>query len=294
MSTRSSSRAALVVVAIRLLLAAAVLPAPRLHAAPVDYGDVGTGPFGSLSWVTRDYHDFATTRYDGGPLKFLSGQSDGFWHSHADASFNGQASSSLLDGSLHAGASAGAWGPAAAHLTSSYRASAGTAMWDRVAVNSEPGTHLIPLRMHVDGSATDPAWAQVRFYVGPSDPFTQFALQPFQGWHTLAGHANGRGERGWDTVFDLGSLVVDGAYEDWTFNVYFELVTFALSTRSTGGAADFSHTARFAWDLPDGVSVQSASGRFMAGSAQAVPEPGGVALALLALTLVPVARRRRR
>jgi len=62
-----------------------------------------------------------------------------------------------------------------------------------------------------------------------------------------------------------------------------------------GGYANYSHTARFGWELPAGVSVSSASGEFMADHplpATPVPEPGTLALAALGLLVLPALRRR--
>jgi MYXO-CTERM domain-containing protein len=276
----------------RAAVAFGLLWASAAPAAPLNYGDVGRGAFGSMSWVTRDYHFTSVTEYHGGPLQFLSAQSNAWHLSYADAAMSGQASSSLLDGSLHVSASAAAWGPNAAPYASSYIAGAGTAIWDRITVGADEGTHLIPLRLRVDGLIDDAAAARVRFYVGPSDPFTQFALQPYQGWRHLNGVSGGSGTREWDVTFELGSLLIDSAYNGWPLNVYFEMDAMAFSAPTSGGLADFSHTARFSWELPAGVTVQSASGRFMQGAPQAVPEPASAALALLGLALLPALRRR--
>jgi MYXO-CTERM domain-containing protein len=277
---------------LRGVLAIGLLSAATVQAQTPSYADVGTGPFGSMSWVTRDYHFTSVTNYHGGPLQLLSSQSDAWHLSYADAAMNGQASSSLMDGTLHVSAAAAAWGPNASNYTSSYRAGAGTAMWDRITLGADEGTHLIPLRMHVDGLVQGAAGAQVRFYVGASDPFTQFALQPFQGWRYLGGNSGGAGTREWDTTFELGSIEVDSAYNGWPLNVYFEMQVTSYSTRTTGGIGDFSHTARFSWDLPEGVTVQSASGQFMNAATAPVPEPSTAALALVGLTLLPALRRR--
>lgn len=273
-------------------LALGLLGAATTVHAQSDYGDIGTDMFGSMSWVSRDYHFHSITEYHGGPMQLLSSQSNAVHHSYADAPMSGDASSSLMDGSLHVSATAGAWGPNAANYDSAYQITAGTAMWDRITVNSDEGTHLIPLRLNVDGLIIGAAGAQVRFYVGPSDPFTQFANQPYQGWKYLNGNPNGTGTREWDTTFELGSIYADPAYSDWPLNVYFEMQVTAYSSRTSGGVGDFSHTARFSWELPDGVTVQSASGQFMTGHAAPVPEPSTWAMTLLGLAALPALRRR--
>ena len=281
------------------LLAGAVvglglLAFPTAPEAAVNYGDVGSGPFGSMSWVSRDDHFWSTTRYDGGPMRFLSSESASWHHSYADATQSGEASNSLLDGSLHVSAAAGAWGPNATNHSSAYRVGAGTAMWDRITVRAGEGSHLIPLSLRVDGSVSGSAGAKVRFYVGPNKPFTEFANQPFQGWRYLNGNPGNVGTRDWDTTFELGSLQIDAAYELWPLNVYFEIDVFAYSARTSGGHADFSHTARFIWDLPETVTVSSASGQFMTAPLPPVPEPSTAALAFLGLALLPAMRRRSR
>jgi hypothetical protein len=53
--------------------------------------------------------------------------------------------------------------------------------------------------------------------------------------------------------------------------------------------ADFGHTVRFEWDLPEGVAFTSASGQFLA----AVPEPGTWAFMLSGLAAVGRLARRR-
>lgn len=270
-----------------LIAIGCLLSATTVHA--VSYADVGDGPFGSMSWVTRDYHYTSVTEYDGAPMHFLSSQSNAWYLSYADANLAGASSSSLLDGTLHVSANAGAWGPNATNYTSSYLAGAGTAMWDRITVGADEGTHLIPLRLRVDGAITDAAAAKVRYYVGPNDPFGEFAKDPYQGWKYLNGNPGSVGTRPWDTTFELGSVYVDSAYSGWPLNVYFEMVVTAYSSRTSGGSADFSHTARFDWDLPEGVTFESASGQFMT---TPVPEPATWAMTLLGLALVPAARRR--
>jgi uncharacterized membrane protein len=64
-----------------------------------------------------------------------------------------------------------------------------------------------------------------------------------------------------------------------------------------GATADYSHTMRFDWDLPPGVTYTSKSGQFMADvpPQTTTPEPASLALVAGGLApLVALARRRRR
>ncbi len=59
-----------------------------------------------------------------------------------------------------------------------------------------------------------------------------------------------------------------------------------------GGAADYSHTMQFRWDLPQGYTYTSASGNFSP-SVTPVPEPMTLSLVGAALLAAGVASRRR-
>jgi len=59
-----------------------------------------------------------------------------------------------------------------------------------------------------------------------------------------------------------------------------------------GGYANYSHTGRFTWELPAGVSYTSSSGEFMADHPLPVPEPASFMLMGLGLAVLPALRRR--
>jgi hypothetical protein len=105
----------------------------------------------------------------------------------------------------------------------------------------------------------------------------------------------GTNPEGWRTAITLdaknssreiaSTFLVPAAGQSLVVYVYGSLSVFAEG----GAVADFSHTARFNWALPEGVTVTSASGQFMT---SAVPEPTSAALMLAGLAVLPWVRRR--
>lgn len=86
-----------------------------------------------------------------------------------------------------------------------------------------------------------------------------------------------------------GTLALSILPGDYTLQV-------ALTTQAANGTADFGNTARLHLRLPEGVSIESDSGTFLASAVpiSAVPEPAAAALLLAGLGVVVLAGRRGR
>lgn len=203
-------------------------------------------------------------------------------NSFANVNVKGEASAALAFGALHAYA----WssnnptlrpGCRPDMLACNWGTSAEAWFHDTITIhgNEDIEGMEIPWHWSVHGTTTRGKWwsgsaAYSYFYVG-SNP---------QGWRT-ATYLNAKYEsREVSSTFRL-----PGEGETLTLYIYGSLLAFAEG----GAVADYSHTARFSWDLPEGVSYTSASGQFMAA---AVPEPGSYALMLAGLAVLPWARRR--
>lgn len=204
-------------------------------------------------------------------------------NSYANVNVKAVASASVVDGSLHAYA----WSSNDPVLSSycfpfilscNWGTSADAWFWDKATLQAgagyEPG-ELVEWTWAAHGTTTRGNWwsgssATSYFYLG-TDP---------NGWRnaTLLDVKNqSRQISGSFRVPEDGSALTLYAYG-------------SLSVFAEGGAvADYSHTARFSWHVPEGVTVTSASGQFMTAP---VPEPASAALMLAGLVALPWARRR--
>lgn len=201
-----------------------------------------------------------------------------------------EASASLRDGKLRARA----WSSNDPDIfclpylpTCRWGTSASAFFYDTITVSDPTGRLTgveVPYSWAIDGSKTRGQWwssatAEGAFYLG-----------------TDRAAANG------PRVFSLqeeqvlsGSFLVPAAGQ--TLTLY---LTAHLYVAADGGAVvDYSNTASFHWDLPEGLVVHSESGEFMAGAEPSpdpapVSEPHSLALLLPALAWIGVRRRPRR
>lgn len=253
--------------------------APDVLATPVSYVDVGVGDFGSMAWAgwaSMGSH----AEYAGGPAR-LSAQSS--WSHPRDTEY-GRASSSMLFGDLHALADAGSCsnsGPEDACGPFRTTIFAGAAIWDTLRFEGGEAGQLIRPRLHIDGVSMGAAYGRVRHYVGLSDdPVGALNRLPGQGWTILSGNV--------DLEVDLADIVLGFP---WGWTVFIELDVSAREGFG-GNVADFGNTARFQWELPQGVRYTSASGQFMTG-VNSVPTAGALALASLGLLVAAAVKRQR-
>lgn len=203
-------------------------------------------------------------------------------NSFANVNVKGEASAALAGGSLHAYA----WssnnptlrpGCRPDMLSCNWGTSAEAWFYDTITIvgNKDIDGMAVPWHWSVHGTTTRGKWwsgsaAYSYFYVG-IDP---------EGWRS-ATYLNAKNE----SREISSTFLLPGEGETLKLYIYGSLLAFAEG----GAVADYSHTARFGWDLPDGVSYTSASGQFMAA---AVPEPSSYALMLCGLAVLPWARRR--
>jgi hypothetical protein len=256
---------------------AAVFSSAGAHA--LAYTDIFVGSFGTLSWASGG---MMWPNYDGGTLHFLSSADKTRVDANRGITYHAAASSSLLDGTLHAEATASRcqrnchFGGADSNIIGS-----GTGIWETVHFDSPESMFLLPMRLRIDGIQSGAAHGRVRFYAGYGNPFRHWEQRPSQGWHIL-------GSGTVDRVIDFGDVLV---FADSGLKLYVELDTIAYAIGSGPSFADFGNTVHFEWDLPAGVRFTAASGQFMAA---AVPEPATWALWLGGAGLVATRVRRRK
>ncbi|MFG6462075.1 PEP-CTERM sorting domain-containing protein [Roseateles sp. DXS20W] len=241
-----------------LLVAGCAAASLGVHAVPVPgvWVDAKPGGNGSLTQGGGDWYRSATIdlldKYGNQATSFGS-LADGSLHSMSFSTPNQPASCNWKLGT-------GPCNPSAATSSVTFR--------DKLVFDGsklkEPG--VIKWKFTIDGSEDDGpggysrsnAWAQF----GASIGLTASNLN----WHYVQ---NG------DTI--AGEIMMPGGPES-TLELW---VTAGLATYAYhGGSADYSHTARFSWDLPAGLTYWSQSGVFMADHppVPSVPEPSSLAL----------------
>jgi hypothetical protein len=193
-------------------------------------------------------------------------------------SVTGMAQANITAGLLRAGVSTAERGRDGCHpFFCNYGANMGARMWDTITINNTTANaKVIPYDFAIDGILNQGPWgsaaASARLYFGKEN--NKYLHQPY----TL-----GDGE-----VSYSGQYTVS-ANSSSVFYFYTDIQTSAYR----GGIADFSHTLRFDWTLPEGVTYRSASGKFMTGATTAVPEPGTWAMLIGGFGLIGGTLRRR-
>ncbi|WP_457417609.1 hypothetical protein [Roseateles sp. P5_E7] len=206
----------------------------------------------------------------------------------SNVNVSGIANASLVDGTLHAYA----WssnnptlpkGCRPDMLSCNWGIGADASMWETVTIKAgpkhKPG-EVVTWSWDVGGFTSSGRWwsaarAYTWMYVG-GDP---------NGWKTATMQDIRRSEShlsgSWEVPADGSSM---------TLYLYG-----GLSVYAEGGAeADYSHTARFGWTVPEGITVTSASGKFMTAGVSPVPESASAALMLSGLAVLPWLHKRRR
>ncbi len=159
------------------------------------------------------------------------------------------------------------------------------AMWDTITFHSKDGgpvqnISLLPTYLEIDGHLQgDGARAMYRTYWG-YDPNYDVSSLP---WEDL----------GDGTRESLDSLIVPVGENP--LYVYFELRTSASihGVFDEVSNADFGDTMSFNWVLPDDLTFTSASGTFLTGGVDAVPEPASWAMMIVGFGLVGLTVRGR-
>jgi PEP-CTERM motif len=204
-------------------------------------------------------------------------------NSFADVNVQAKAEASLVGGALHAYA----WssnnptlpkGCRPDMLWCNWGTSADAWFYDKITLQADdsydPGD-AISWSWSVEGETTRGKWwsgssATSRFYVGTNP----------EGWRTAITLDAKNSSREISSSF-----LIPAQGQAMMVYIYGSLSVFAEG----GAVADYSHTARFNWELPEGVTAMSASGKFMTAP---VPEPSSYALMLAGLAVLPWARRR--
>ena len=164
-------------------------------------------------------------------------------------------------------------------LTCSWGSTAEALVWDTIELSSKnhQAGDIVHYAFSMDGTQHrgrwawgDSSWAISHYYLGTNP----------NGLSQPPGVALGAN----DTVASSFTVPAEGI-----LTLYF-LADIAVGAWD-GSSADYSHTMRFDWDLPDDVAYTSASGVFMTAT---VPEPANLSLLAGGLGLLGWLSRRRR
>jgi hypothetical protein len=280
-----------------LAAAACICAGAPTFAAPVANANgymqnILVGSFGSVSQTNVGAR---ATDSDGGTLRFGSSASHSLFVPGSPVfgtpgmSLLATASNDAMDGTLHARAEASTCGNVTTCRGHSSTNGASTAYWETLSLENGSKPAAIPMSLRVDGFARNSAYSAVRYFVGNSHiDLSYFNWQPSSGWHYMA---VGPGQKDFDLRFDLGTWDM---LEGLDVFVFVELYAVAGNNSFGDAIADFGHTARFNWTVPEGTRIRSASGQFMTGAPVAtVPEPASWALSLLGLAVVVGSARSR-
>lgn len=200
--------------------------------------------------------------------------------SHQTPFVRGDAHASLRTGTLKALAwSSDTASPSGCSMASPdcrWGTSATAAVWDVLLLQRNGSTATqVPWSFHIDGrSDTGPWWgetsASAYIYLGNNETMWRNPTRHvLDGDDTVSGSISVTGDSAW--VYVYAGLEVSAGQGAWT---------------------DYSHTMQFDWQLPEGWTLWSQSGQFMAGTP--VPEPGSGALLAGGGALLAWLTRRRR